>query len=67
MGRLEKKYSDYGVFDLNEDNVQMIFNQCLATQDTPKDRIIQAKIVSGKLFIGDIVQSFDKNAIQANR
>ena len=67
MGRLEKKYSDYGVFDLNEDNVQMIFNRCLATQDTPKDSIIQAKIVSGKLFIGDLVQSFDKNAIQANR
>ena len=53
--------------ELNEANVQAIFSRCLVTQDTPKDSIIQAKIVSGKLFIGDIVQLFDKNAIQANR
>lgn len=53
--------------ELNKGNVQAIFSRCLVTQDTPKDSIIQAKIVSGKLFIGDIVQLFDKNAIQANR
>lgn len=53
--------------ELNEGNVQTIFNRCIATKDTPKDGIIQAKIVSGKLFTGDLVQSFDKNAIQTNR
>ena len=63
----EEDRKSFQPLSLSEGNVQAIFNQCLATQDTPKDRIIQAKIVSGKLFIGDIVQSFDKNAIQANR
>ena len=63
----EEDRKSFQPLGLSEGNVQAIFNRCLATQDTPKDRIIQAKIVSGKLFIGDIVQSFDKNAIQANR
>lgn len=53
--------------ELSEDSVQAIFNRCLAKENTPKDSIIQAKIVSGEPALGDLELSFDKNTIQANR
>lgn len=55
--------------DLNEGNVQAIFNRCLATDDTPKEQVSRSILFSRTLGYKpeeEIVFSFDKGKLLSN-
>ena len=53
MGFLNKKpiikTEGFHPIDLNEDNVQAIFNRCLAVDDTPKEKVSRSILFSRTL------------------
>ncbi|MBQ8603455.1 MAG: hypothetical protein IJ410_01240 [Oscillospiraceae bacterium] len=66
-----KKLAEQGFkpLELTEENVQAIFNRCLATNDTPKENISRSIIFSrtfGYKQEDQIVFSFDKDKLLAN-
>lgn len=78
MGRLDRikqaqeasKQSSFHPIDLNEGNVEVIFNKCLATNDTPTENISRSILFSRTLGYkqdDEFVFSFDKNKLLANK
>ena len=67
-----KKIEEQGFrpIDLNEDNVQAIFNRCLATEDTLKEKVSRSILFSRTLGYtpeDEIVFYFDKDKLLDNR
>ncbi len=67
-----KKIEEQGFrpIDLNEDNVQAIFNRCLAVDDTPKEKVSRSILFSRTLGYkpeDEIVFYFDKDKLLDNK
>ena len=76
MGRLDRikqfnqEHNKFEGIDLNEGNVQAIFNRCLAKDDTPKEDISRSILFSRTLGYkaeDEIVFNFDKQKLIANK
>ena len=71
MGRLKKTFSDkhYACLDLNEMNVQTIFNRCLATKGAPEENVSKSILFSRTLGYkpsDEILLCFDKQKLLEN-
>ena len=72
MGRLKKTFSDkhYACLDLNEMNVQTIFNRCLATKDAPEESVSESILFSRTLGYNpsdEVLLCFDKQKLLENK
>ena len=64
------KEKSFSPLDLNEGNVQAIFNRCLATKDTPEGNISKSILFSRTLGYKpsvEVLLSFDKQKLLANK
>lgn len=67
---VEKVMAEFTPCELNEGNVQAIFNRCLATDDTPRERADRSILFSRTMGYKpeeEIVFFFDRDKLLANK
>lgn len=67
---IEERRPQFTPLELNEGNVQAIFNRCLATDETSKDNVSRSILFSRTLGYkprDEIVFYFDRNKLLANK
>ena len=70
MQKKAEKPPEFIPIDLNEGNVQAIFNRCLATEDTPEEQVSRSILFSRTLGYrpeDEIVFYFDKEKLLENK
>lgn len=70
MEKKTEKPPEFIPIDLNEGNVQAIFNRCLAKEGTPKENISKSILFSRTMGYNprdELVINFDKKTLHANK
>ena len=70
MEKKTEKPPEFIPIDLNEGNVQAIFNRCLAKEGTPKENISKSILFSRTMRYNprdELVINFDKKTLHANK